>query len=209
MIRIMIVDDHPIVRSGLKNIIADEEDMEIICEASTGNQAMEMVHHNSPDLIILDISLPDINGFELLPQLRSSFPDIPVLMLSVMSEDLYASKTLKAGAAGFINKESAPEELITAIRKIISEGHYLSPQFAERIALDFKGKAAKAPHERLSSREFQVLILIAGGMSLGEIASHLSLNVKTISTFRYRILQKMHVKSNVDLVKYCMNNGLL
>ena len=205
----MIVDDHPIVRSGLKNIISDEKDMQIVCEASTGNQAMEMVSKIEMDIIVLDISLPDISGFEILTRLNNLYPDIPVLMLSVMSEDLYASKTLKAGASGFINKESAPEELIVAIRRIISGNHYISPQFAEKIALDFKGKMMKLPHERLSSREFQVMIFIASGLGLSEIGKKLDLNIKTISTFRTRILQKMNVKSNADLVRYCINNGLI
>ena len=209
MIKIMIVDDHPIVRSGLKNIISDEKDMQIVCEASTGNQAMEMVSKIEMDIIVLDISLPDISGFEILTRLNNLYPDIPVLMLSVMSEDLYASKTLKAGASGFINKESAPEELIVAIRRIISGNHYISPQFAEKIALDFKGKMMKLPHERLSSREFQVMIFIASGLGLSEIGKKLDLNIKTISTFRTRILQKMNVKSNADLVRYCINNGLI
>jgi two-component system, NarL family, invasion response regulator UvrY len=209
MIKIMIVDDHPIVRSGLKNIISDESDMQIVCEASAGKQVEELVRENDLDIIILDISLPDISGFEILTRLRNLFPDIPVLMLSVMSEDLYASKSLKAGASGFINKESAPEELIIAIRKIISGNHYISPLFAEKIALDLKGKLRKAPHERLSSREFQVLIFIASGKPLSEIANNLSLNIKTVSTYRTRILEKMNVKSNADLVKYCINQGLL
>jgi two-component system, NarL family, invasion response regulator UvrY len=209
MIKIMIVDDHPIVRSGLKNIISDESDMQIVCEASSGKQVEKLVRENDLDIIILDISLPDISGFEILTRLRNLFPDIPVLILSIMSEDLYASKTLKAGASGFINKESAPEELIIAIRKIISGSHYTSPLFAEKIALDVKGKLLKAPHDRLSSREFQVLIFIALGKPLREIANNLSLNIKTVSTYRTRILEKMNVKSNADLVKYCINQGLL
>ena len=209
MIKIMIVDDHPIVRSGIKNIISDESDMQIVCEASSGKQVEKLVRENDLDIIILDISLPDISGFEILTRLRNLFPDIPVLILSIMSEDLYASKTLKAGASGFINKESAPEELIIAIRKIISGNNYVSPQFAEKLALDLKGKLLKAPHDRLSSREFQVLIFIASGKTLSDIANTLSLNIKTISTYKTRILKKMNVKGNADLVKYCINQGLL
>jgi two-component system, NarL family, invasion response regulator UvrY len=209
MIKIMIVDDHPIVRSGLKNIISDESDMKIVCESSTGQQAVDLVKKNELDLVILDISLPDINGFEVLDKLRKLFPDLPVLMLSIMSEDLYSSKALKAGAAGFINKEAAPEELIIAIRKIISGGHYISPAFAERMALDFKGSLHKLPHERLSSREFQIMTYIASGKGLGEIATDLFLSTKTISTYRTRILEKMNVKNNADLVRYCINEGLI
>jgi two-component system, NarL family, invasion response regulator UvrY len=209
MIKIMIVDDHPIVRSGLKNIISDESDMKIVCESSTGQQAVDLVKKNELDIVILDISLPDINGFEVLDKLKKLFPDLPVLMLSIMSEDLYSSKALKAGAAGFINKEAAPEELIIAIRKIISGGHYISPAFAERMALDFKGSLQKLPHERLSSREFQIMTYIASGKSLGEIATDLFLSIKTISTYRTRILEKMNVKNNADLVRYCINEGLI
>lgn len=209
MIKILIVDDHPIVRNGLKNIISDESDMKIVCESSTGQQVVDLVKKNEIDIVILDISLPDISGFEVLTRLRNLFPDLPVLMLSVMSEDLYASKTLKAGASGFINKESAPEELITAIRKIVSGGHYISPVFAERIALDIKGNLKKAPHERLSSREFQILTYIASGKAMGKIATELSLSIKTVSTYRTRILEKMNVRSNADLIKYCINEGLI
>lgn len=209
MIKILIVDDHPIVRNGLKNIISDESDMKIVCESSTGQQVVDLVKKNEIDIVILDISLPDISGFEVLTRLRNLFPDLPVLMLSVMSEDLYASKTLKAGASGFINKESAPEELITAIREIVSGGHYISPVFAERIALDIKGNLKKAPHERLSSREFQILTYIASGKAMGKIATELSLSIKTVSTYRTRILEKMNVRSNADLIKYCINEGLI
>jgi len=209
MIKILIVDDHPIVRNGLKNIISDESDMKVVCESSTGQQVVDLVKKHKLDIVILDISLPDISGFEVLTKLKNLFPDLPVLMLSAMSEDLYASKTLKAGASGFINKESAPEELIIAIRKIISGGHYISQLFTERIALDFKGKLIKAPHERLSSREFQILTFIASGKAMSEIAADLSLSIKTVSTYRTRILEKMNVRSNADLIKYCINEGLI
>jgi len=209
MIKILIVDDHPLIRNGLKNIISYESDMEIVCESSTGEQVVKLVKKHELDLVILDISLPDINGFEVLIRLKNLFPNLPVLMLSAMSEEMFASKTLKAGASGFINKEVASEELVIAIRKIISGGHYISSAFADRIALDFHGKLLKNPHELLSSREFQVLTLIGSGKALGEIAADLSLSIKTISTYRARILEKMNFKNNASLVKYCINEGLI
>ena len=209
MIKILIVDDHPIIRNGLKNIISYEHDMKIVCESSTGQQVIELAEKNELDIVILDIFLPDINGFDVLIKLRHLFPQLPVLMISAMSEDLYASKTLKAGASGFISKDAAPEELIIAIRKIVSGGHYINPVFAEKIAMDFQGNLLKPPHERLSSREFQVLTFIASGKSMGEIAADLSLSIKTVSTYRTHILEKMELKNNADLVKYCIHEGLI
>jgi two-component system, NarL family, invasion response regulator UvrY len=209
MIKILIADDHPIVRKGMINIISDEPDMQVTCEAPSGSQVMEMVKSNEIDLVILDISMPGKSGLECLDMLKNIYPNLPVLMLSALSEEIYASKSLKAGASGFINKELAPEELISAIRKIIAGGHYISNALSERIALDFKGDLSKVPHMRLSSREFQILCLIGSGKSITEISKTLFLNVKTISTYRSRILQKMNLNNNAELIRYCLIEGII
>ena len=209
MIKILIADDHPIVRKGMINIISDESDMKVVCEVSNGDQVMDLVKKNEIDFVILDISMPGKSGFELLDMMKNVSPGIPVLMLSALSEEIYASKSLKAGASGFINKETAPEELITAIRKIMSGGHYISDALAERVALDFKGDLTKSPHSRLSSREFQILCLIGAGKSVTEIGKTLFLNVKTVSTYRSRILSKMSLQNNAELIRYCLNEGII
>ena len=209
MIRILIADDHPIVRKGMINMISDEPDMKVVCEASNGNQVMDLIKVHDVDFVILDISMPGKSGFEVLDMLKNVLPDLPVLMLSALSEEIYASKSLKAGAAGFINKETAPEELITAIRKIMSGGHYISDALTERVALDFKGELSKAPHARLSSREFQILCLIGGGKSVTDIGKTLFLNVKTVSTYRARIMHKMNMQNNAELIRYCLNEGII
>jgi two-component system, NarL family, invasion response regulator UvrY len=209
MIKILIADDHPIVRKGMINIISDEQDMKVVCEASNGSQVMDLIKTNDVDLVILDISMPGKSGLEVLDMLKNVLPELPVLILSALSEEIYASKSLKAGASGFINKETAPEELITAIRKILAGGHYISSALAERVALDFKGDLSKAPHARLSSREFQILCLIGAGRSVTEIGKDLFLNVKTISTYRSRILQKMNMQNNAELIRYCINEGIV
>jgi DNA-binding NarL/FixJ family response regulator len=209
MIKILIADDHPIVRKGMINIISDESDMKVICETSNGSQVMELIKSNDVDFVILDISMPGKSGLEVLDMIKNVSPGLPVLMLSALSEEIYASKSLKAGASGFINKETAPEELITAIRKIMAGGHYISNALTERVALDFKGDLSKAPHARLSSREFQILCLIGGGKSVTDIGKTLFLNVKTVSTYRSRVLQKMNMKNNAELIRYCLNEGII
>jgi two-component system, NarL family, invasion response regulator UvrY len=209
MIKILIADDHPIVRKGMINIISDEPDMKVVCEASNGTQVLDLIKTNELDFVILDISMPGKSGLEVLDMLKNIRPDLPILMLSALSEEIYASKSLKAGASGFINKETAPEELITAIRKIVAGGHYISNALTERVALDFKGDLSKAPHARLSSREFQILCLIGSGKSVTDIGKTLFLNVKTVSTYRTRILKKMNMQNNAELIRYCLNEGII
>jgi DNA-binding NarL/FixJ family response regulator len=209
LIKILIADDHPIVRKGMINIISDEPDMKVVCEASDGLEVMELIKTNEVDIVILDISMPVKGGLETLDMLKNIRPELPVLMLSALSEEIYASKSLKAGASGFINKETAPEELINAIRKIIAGGHYISNVLTERVALDFKGELRKAPYVKLSKREFHILCLIGGGKSVTEIGQILFLNVKTVSTYRSRILKKMNMQNNAELIRYCLNEGII
>jgi len=209
MIKILIADDHPLIRNGLKQIIFREKDMEVTCEASNAVQVFELMDKNKIDVLILDVSMPGMSGFEVLDKVKQKFPKFPVLMLSALSEELYALKTLKAGASGFINKESAPEELVKAIRKVVSGGLFVSDYLAEKLAGDFKKGVFKQPHENLSKREFQIMCLIGSGKTVSEIANELYLNVRTISTYRARILAKMNFKNNSEIANFCMKEGFI
>jgi two-component system, NarL family, invasion response regulator UvrY len=209
MIRILIADDHPLIRKGLKQIISRESDIEIVCEAANAVEVFEIMNKNKIDVLILDISMPGMSGFEVLDKIKQKCPKLPVLMLSALSEELYALKTLKAGASGFINKESAPEELVKAIRKVFSGGLFVSPYLAEKLASDFKNGITKQPHEKLSKREFQIMCLIGSGKTVSEIANELFLNVRTISTYRARILDKMNLKNNSEITNFCMKEGFI
>jgi two-component system, NarL family, invasion response regulator UvrY len=209
MIKILIADDHPLIRNGLKQIISRESDIEVVCEAANSVEVFDLINKNNIDVLILDISMPGMSGFEILDKLKRKLPKLPVLMLSALSEELYALKTLKAGASGFINKESAPEELVKAIRKVFSGGLFVSPYLAEKLASDFKDGIMKQPHEKLSKREFQIMCMIGSGKTVGEIANELFLNVRTISTYRARILNKMNLKNNSEITNFCMKEGFI
>jgi two-component system invasion response regulator UvrY len=209
MIRVLVVDDHPIVRKGLKQILAEEPDMEVSVEATNAAELMQQVQERQWDVIVLDITLPDRSGIDVLKDVKAIYPELPVLILSMHPEDQYATRALKAGAAGYITKKSAGEELVTAIRKAVGGGRYVSPSLAEKLAMEVGADHRKLPHERLSDREFQVMCLLASGKRLGEIAYEISLSVKTISTYRGRILGKMSMKSNAELTIYCMEHDLL
>lgn len=209
MIKILIADDHPIIRKGVINIVSSESDMKVVCEAADGRQVMELLTTTELDILILDILMPEMNGFEVLELVKIIHPDLPVLMISAVSEQIYASKSLRLGASGFINKETVHAELVTAIRKILSGGIYLSKTLHEKIAMNLHTDLTETLHSRLSAREFQVLCLIGSGKSLTEIGKELNLNVKTVSTFRSRLLQKMELLNNSDLIRYCLNEGLV
>lgn len=209
MIKVMITDDHPVVRNGLKLIISDEPDMKVIGEASNGAMALEILRKNKPDVVIMDITMPKMGGLEALINIKNLYPDLPVLMLSVLSEEVFASKTLRAGASGFVHKETIPEELIRAVRKVASGGLYISTMFAEKIAGDIKSPAPVVLHENLSFREFQIMSLIASGKTPTAIAEILNISVKTVSTYRARVLEKMNMKNNSELTNYCIKEGLV
>jgi two-component system, NarL family, invasion response regulator UvrY len=209
MIKILIADDHPLIRNGLRQLISRETDMEVTCEASNAEEVFELTKKNKIDVLILDISMPGMSGFEVLDKIKQKLPKLPVLMLSALSEELYASKTLKAGASGFINKESAPEELVKAVRKVFSGGLYVSDYFAEKLASDFKYDISKPPQEYLSTREFQIMRMIGSGKTVSEIANELFINVRTVSTYRARILSKMNLKNNSEIINFCMKEGFL
>ena len=208
MIRVITVDDHPVVRRGLKQIIAAEQDMQVIGEAENAREAIRVIRQTVCDAVVLDITLPDASGLDVLSQLKSERPTLPVLIMSIHDEEQYALRVLKAGASGYLMKNSIPEELIKAIRKITSGGKYISPSVAERLASDF-ASPGKSPHEKLSDREFQILCLIASGKSLKEIGEALCISGKTVSSYRARILEKMNMKTNADLVGYALKNRLI
>ena len=209
MLKILIADDHAIVREGLKQILADTPDMVVAGEAATGNQVMEMIRKQHWDVVLLDITMPGGNGLDTLKQLKKEKPDLPVLMLSMYPEEQYAIRTIKAGVSGYLTKESAPKELITAIRKVAKGGRYISDSLSEKLAAYLGNDTDKLPHETLSDREFQVVIMIATGKTVSQIAEELSLSVKTISTNRSRALNKMKMKNNSEITHYAIKHGLV
>ena len=209
MIKVLIVDDHAIVREGLKQILADAPDLEVTGEASSGGEALGRVQAGHWDVVVLDISLPGINGLVVLQQIKRQYPELPVLVLSMYGEEQYAVRTLKAGAAGYLTKEAAPQELVTAIRKVGSGGKYMSPSLMEKMVSELATDLGKPKHETLSDREFQVLCMIAAGKTLTGIGEDLGLSVKTVSTHRARMLKKMRLKSNAELIHYAIRFGLV
>jgi len=209
MIRALIADDHAVVRQGLKQILGDTPEMVVAGEATTGQEVLDKIRAETWDVVVLDISMPDRSGLDVLKQLRSERPKLPVLVLSMHSEDQYAVRVLKAGASGYLTKDSAPDELVKAIRKVVSGGRYVSSFLAEKLAFEIGTDSSRLPHETLSDRAFQVLRLIAAGKSVTEIAAELCLSVKTVSTYRARMLEKMNLTTNAELMHYAMQNHLI
>jgi two-component system, NarL family, invasion response regulator UvrY len=209
VIRLLVADDHAIVRRGLRQIVAEASDLSVTGEAATAGEVLERVDERSWDVVILDLSLPGGNGLDLLAEVKRRRPDLPVLILTVHSEEQYAVRALRAGAAGYLTKESAPEQLVEAVRKVVRGGKYVSPAVAERLAFNLGRDADRPPHETLSDREYQVLRMVASGKTVSEVAEALSLSVKTVSTYRTRILEKMGMKTNAELTHYAIKNGLV
>lgn len=209
MIRIFITDDHSLIREGLKKIINDEKDISIIGEAGNAKDTMSFVLSKNIDILILDLNLPDKSGLDLLKELKSLKPELKILILSMHPEDRFAMRVLRAGASGYITKESVGEELVRAIRKVYNGGKYVSESLAEMLAFEIQGGGDKPIHEILSDREFQVLQMIASGKTLAEISETLSLAVTTISTYRARVLEKLNLHSNAELIHYAITNKLL
>jgi two-component system, NarL family, invasion response regulator UvrY len=209
MLRILIADDHPVFRRGLKQIIAETSDMVVVDEAADGREALRKAATGDYDVLLLDITLPFTNGVEVLSRLQNERPALPVLVLSMHPEEQYAVRALRAGASGYLTKESAPEELVAAIRKVSSGGKYVSASLAERLAAIVQRDGEVLPQETLSHREQQVMCLIASGKTVSEAARELSLSVKTITTYRARILEKLSVKNNAELMRYAIKNQLV
>lgn len=209
MIRIGIVDDHSIVRAGLRQFLADEVDFRITAEASNGREALEIVRTGEVDVLLLDLSMPDQGGVDALAAIKARYPDLPVLILSGFPEAHYATTLLRQGAAGYLNKECDPEEIATAIRTVARGRRYITPAVAELLAEGVSAGTERPLHEGLSDRELQVFLRLARGETVGHIAEQMFLSVKTVSTYRSRILQKMKLQSNSDLTYYALKNGLI
>jgi len=209
MIEVLIADDHTIVREGLKKILAETADIIATGEASNGQEVLSKIRTHRYDVVLLDISLPGRSGLDVLKQIKSEQPKLPILVLSMYPEEQYGVRVLRAGASGYLTKESAPDELIGAIRRVSTGRKYISPSLAERLAYNLGIDSEKQPHETLSDREYEVLCMIAAGKTVKEIANEMSLSVKTISTYRARILEKMNMKTNAELTHYAIQNGLL
>lgn len=209
MTRVVVADDHAIIRRGLIQILTEQADMTVVGEAQNAQELFALTREQAWDIAILDVSMPGRGGLEILKDLKTEYPTRPVLILSVHPEDQYAVRALKAGASGYLSKDSAPGELVIAIRKALQGGKYVSPTLAEKLAYNLAPEVDRSPHELLSDREFQVLCRIASGKTVGEIADEMALSVKTISTYRTRILQKMNLRNNAELTHYAIQNGLV
>jgi len=209
VIKVLVADDHAIVRAGLKQIINDIPGMVVADEASSGQEVLEKALEKDYDIVLLDITMPGRSGFDILKELRSQKPNLSILFLSVHPEEQYAMRVLRMGASGYLTKESVPEELVAALLKVASGGKYISSSLAERFAGELGASSGQAPHRILSNREFQVLCMIASGKVAKDIAKELILSVKTISTYRSRILQKMNMRSNAELIRYAIDNELI
>jgi two-component system invasion response regulator UvrY len=207
--RILIADDHAIVRKGLIQILNEVPEVFNIEEASNGWEAIEKAKKTAYSAVLLDISMPGINGLDVLKQLKVENPNLPVLVLSMYPEEQYAVRILRAGASGYLTKESAPDELVKAVRQVARGKSYISPKVAEQLVLNLANGGEDLPHSRLSDREFQVLCMIASGHSIKQIATELSLSVKTVSTYRARILEKMGMTNNAEIISYAIKNELL
>ncbi|HZI65593.1 MAG TPA: response regulator transcription factor [Thermoanaerobaculia bacterium] len=209
MKRILIVDDHPIVRDGLKRILAETEDLVVGAEAGSADEALALVRESDWDLVVLDITLPGRTGIDLLRDLRRERPLLPVLILSIHSEDELGVRAVKAGASGYLSKECASDDLVRAIQLIVSGNKYISRSLADRLIEEIQRDTNKPPHETLSDREYEVLSLIASGKSMKEVGAALSLSKSTVSTYRQRIFDKLKVKSSAEITRYALHHGLV
>jgi DNA-binding NarL/FixJ family response regulator len=208
MLNILIADDHPIVRRGLRQILAETPQTAAVDEASSGREVLDKVKQRDYDIVLLDISMPGMNGVDTLKELRAQKPDLHVLVLSIHPEEQYALRVLKAGASGYLTKDSAPAELVTAMQRVSSGRKYISPSLADKLALNLQANVELAAHEALSDREYHVMCLIASGKTMRDIADELSLGIKTINTYRARLLKKMKMKNNAELIRYALLNEL-
>jgi two-component system invasion response regulator UvrY len=209
MIRIFIADDHPILRAGLKTLLSECEDMKVTGEASSGEDAIRMIRSGDHDVVLLDITLPDMNGVDALKHIKRHRPELSVLILSMHPEEQYAVNLLRAGASGYVPKEAAPDQLVAAIRTVMNGRRYVSAALAEALARELADPEQQPSHGALSEREFQIFCKLAAGMSVSQIGASLNLSVKTISTYRSRILEKMGMKTNADLISYAIRNRLV
>lgn len=209
MIRVLVADDHPVVRKGLVQILSDTEDIRVVGEAANAVELVGLMHREPCDVVLLDVSMPGKNGIEALKVIRQEFPQVKALVLSSYPEDQFGVRALKAGAAGYLTKHTAPERLIEAVQRIVTGKRYITPELAELLASNVDPARDVPPHQLLSDREFQVLRLIASGKQLAEIADELALSPKTVSVYRARLLEKMKLANNAELTRYAIKNGLI
>ena len=209
MIRILTADDHAIVREGLKQILADSPNMQVVDEAESGEGTLEKIRTNDYDVVVLDISMPGKSGLEVLKEIKAVRPSLPILILTIHPEEQYAVRVLRAGASGYLTKESAPDELVNAIERVSSGKKYITPATAERLVNELGSSTEKPSHNLLSDREFEVMRMLALGRSVKQIAEKLEVSPKTISTYKYRIFEKMDLRSSAELARYAIENGLL
>jgi two-component system invasion response regulator UvrY len=208
VINILVADDHPVVRQGIRQIVAQSPDMAVAAEAASGPEVLGAIRRVPLDLVLLDLTMPGSDGLEVLKELKRQRPQVPVLILTMHSEDQFAIRALKAGAAGYLTKESAPDELVGAIRKVVAGGRYISPWLAQKLAAHLGPDSEKPAHEKLSDREYQILRMIAAGKSTRGISTELSLSVKTVGIYRARVLEKMNMKSTAEVAAYVVRNRL-
>jgi len=208
MIKVLIADDHPIFKEGLKRIIDGVLDFTVVGEAASGPEAVEVARRTQPNVVLLDVTMPGRGGIETAQELKRLVPGVRVLMLTVHVEDHFAIRCLREGADGYLTKDAAPSILVEAVRKVYTGGKYVSPVLAELLALNLDAGRGRAPHERLSTRELEILRLIAAGQTVGEIAENLHLSVKTVSTYRSRILEKMNLKNNAEIILYVVHQEI-
>ena len=208
LIRVLVADDHPVVRMGLRRIISEPEGLLVVAEVGDGRRLLDEALRIDADVVVMDLSMPGVDGLDLIKQLRRARPRLPVLVLSMHAEEQFAVRAIKAGAAGYLTKESAPDELVRAIRKVAAGGRHISPWLAETLAAELGREGPRRPHERLSDREYQVFRMIAAGHSTRDIAERLSLSVKTIGTYRARLLEKMAMKGPAEIAAYVVRHRL-
>lgn len=210
MIRVLLADDHSIVRAGLRRIVEESGDMEVIAEASDGREAIRLVHDELPDVAVIDISMPGLDGLEVVSQVQRHYPELPILILTMHEEGQYVVRAIQAGARGYITKQSAPEQLVRAIRKVFSGSRYLTDEAAEALALQVaRGSGEQSPLDSLSMRELQVLRRLAMGHTNREIASAYGISIKTVDTYRSRLLKKLNLRNNAEISRFAIQNKLI
>jgi two-component system invasion response regulator UvrY len=209
MIRIALVDDHALVRAGLRQFFADQVDLRVTAEAASGREALDIVRKGDVDVVLLDIGMPDVSGVDALAAIRARAPELPVLILSGYAEAHYATTLLRLGASGYLNKDCDPEDIVRAVRTVARGRKFITPAVAEQLADSLGGAGERPLHEQLSERELQVFLRLAQGQTIGHLADSLCLSVKTVSTYRGRAMEKMHLASNSDLTYYALKNGLI
>lgn len=208
-VRLLVADDHAVVRKGIRQILADAPEMEVVAEASNGLETLELMRSTEVDVVILDLSMPGLSGLETVKKIRQDCPRVPILVLSMHPEEQYAVRVMRTGAAGYLTKDSAPEELVAAVRSVANGHKYVTSTLAERLALELERGGDRLPHEALSDREYQVMLLMAEGLRGQDIAERLTLSVKTVSTYRARLLRKMNMTTNAELIRYSLRQGLV